>query len=349
MIDLASRHAEVAGAVEARVLQVLRSGRYIGGPVVAEAEAVAARWFGRARAVGVNGGTDALILALQAVGVGPGDEVVVPALSFFATAGAVCAIGATPIVVDVLPEDGCIDPDAAKKAIGGRTRAIVPVHLFGSTAQLSGVDIAVVDDAAQAVGATPPASTGILTAVSTYPTKTWGSAGDGGFVIGDDDALLDRVRLLGSHGANEPHHHLPIGRHVGRNSRLDAVQAAVLLGHADRVPDRVARRRAIALRYDAELPRIFRPLSRSPGSPVHQYVARVAGRDAVRARLREKGIETAIYYPRPLQHQPALVGRARGETPVAEALCRAILALPIHEGLTDLDVDRVIRACREIG
>ncbi len=344
MTDLALRHAAVAPAVEDRVLSVLRSGAYIGGPVVAEAEARVAGWFGRRGAVGLNGGTDALILALQAVGVGPGDEVIVPALSFFATAGAVCAVGAVPVVCDVLPHDGTLDPDDARRCATSRTRAMIPVHLFGSVAAHPDLGVPVVDDAAQAVGGNPPASTGVITTVSTYPTKTWGAAGDGGFAISDDPALLERVRLLGNHGAQGAHYHLPIGQHVGRNSRLDALQAAVLLGHADAVADRVARRVAIAGRYDEALPAAFRPLARSAGSPVHQYAVRIADRDAVRARLRELGIETAIYYPRPLQEQPALAGRARGHTPVAAAMCEALLALPIHDALSDEEVERVVDA-----
>jgi dTDP-4-amino-4,6-dideoxygalactose transaminase len=345
MTDLAARHAAVAPAVEDRVLAVLRSGAYVGGPVVAEAEALVARWFGRRGAVGVNGGTDALILALQAVGVSAGDEVVVPALSFFATAGAVCALGAVPVVADVLPADGTLDPEAAARVVGPRTRAIVPVHLFGSAAAHPAVDLPIIDDAAQSVGGDSSPCTGTLVAVSTYPTKTWGAAGDGGFVIGDDLDLLERVRRLGNHGAIGPHQHVAIGGHVGRNSRLDAVQAAILLGHAGAVPQRVARRRAVAARYDAELPRAFRPLARSPGSAVHQYAVCVRDRDAVRVRLAEMQVETAIYYPRPLQRQPALAGRARGDTPVADALCAELLALPIHDSLTDVEASRVIEAC----
>lgn len=349
MSDLAARHAAVAGDVEARVLAVLRSGAYVGGPWVAEAEALAARWSGRAGAVGVNGGTDALILGLQALGVRPGDEVIVPALSFFATAGAVCAIGAFPVVADVLPDDACLDPDAAGNLVTPRTKAIVPVHLFGTLAGHPDAGVPILDDAAQAIGADPPASTGILTAISTYPTKTWGSAGDGGFVIGDDPELLGRVRMLGSHGSAGGHHHVEIAGAVGRNSRLDAIQAAILLGHAPALAERLARRRAIAAAYDAGLPPEIRPLRRSPGSPVHQYVVRAPDRDRLRHHLAMRGIETAIYYPKPLGDQPALSDRARGDTPVARALCAELVALPVHEGLGDDDLARVLEACSEAG
>lgn len=345
LIDLARRHAEAAPDVEARVLEVLRGGRYVGGPVVQRAEARVASWFGRAGAVGVASGTDALILALQAVGVRPGDEVVVPALSFFATAGAVCRLGAVPVVVDVR-EDGCLDPDAARRALTPRTRAVVPVHLFGNLAEAPELGVPVVDDAAQAVGTEPAASLGALTALSVYPTKTWGAAGDGGFVLGEPE-LLDRVRALGNHGASEPHVHEAVDGVVGRNSRLDAIQAAVLLGHADHVARRVAARRANAAWYDAHLPPAVGRLPRHPGSAVHVHAVLVERRDAVREALRRRGIETAAHYPRPLHAQAALRGAVAHPTPVADHLCARLLALPVHSGLSRADLERVAEALGE--
>lgn len=341
MVDLARRHA-ASPEVEARVLEVLRSGRYIGGPVVQACEAAVASRFARTAAVGVGSGTDALMLAFQALGLGPGDEIVIPALSFFATAGAVVNVGATPVIVDV-DDDGLLDPAAAAAARGPATRAVVPVHLFGAIAQIPG-DLLAIDDAAQAVGA-PGASLGTLTAVSAYPTKTWGAAGDAGFVLGDDADLLGRVRSLGHHGMGEPHVHGPVGGVVGRNCRLDALQAAVLLGQLDRLDARLDRRRAIAARYDAALPAGVRPLRRGPGHPVAHYVVRTPDRDGLRTWLAEAGVETAVYYPRPLGRQPALAGRARlTDCPTAERLCREILAIPADDGLADAEVDAVVRA-----
>lgn len=342
--ELGRRHQEVAPEVEERVLAVLRSGQYVGGPVVQEAEALAARWFGREGAVGVGSGTDALMLALQAVGVGPGDEVIVPALTFFATAGAVCQLGAVPVVVDVR-EDGLIDPAAARAAWSPRTRAIVPVHLFGNRAEAPLLDVPVVDDAAQAIGAEPPASVGALTAGSVYPTKTWGAAGDGGFVVGEG-TLLERVRALGNHGLAGPHLHEAIGGWVGRNSRLDAIQAAVLLGHAPRLAERVARRQAHARWYDAHLPPTVRPMPRDPGCPVPVYAVLVEDRPRVQAALDRANIDWQVHYPRPLQAQPAL-RHLRAHTPVAEHLCARLLALPVHEGLSTSDLERVAAALRE--
>jgi dTDP-4-amino-4,6-dideoxygalactose transaminase len=340
MADLAARHRQAAKDVEARVLEVLRTGTYVGGPQVRAAEATAARWFGRSDAVGVNSGTDALVLALQAVGVRPEDEVIVPALSFFATAGAVRALGAVPVVVDVL-EDGCMDPDAARQALTRRTRAAVPVHLFGTVARLPSVPVPVVDDAAQAVGGDPPRSMGVLTGLSTYPTKTWGGAGDGGFVVGDDPALLALVRRQANHGLVDGQY-CDLDGMAGGNSRLDALQAAVLLGQEPWIAPRVAHRRALAARYDAGLPQAVRPLPRDPGSPVQQYLVLVEERDRVRAALAGSGIETRVYYPRPLHREPAIASQAH--TPVADHLCDRLLALPVHSALTEADVDHVL-AC----
>jgi dTDP-4-amino-4,6-dideoxygalactose transaminase len=347
MADPGARLRGLDGDIETTVLGVLRSGRWVGGPVVAEAEAVAARLFARAGAVGTNSGTDALAMALQAVGVRPGDEVIVPALTFFATAGAVCAIGAVPVVVDVR-EDACIDPDAARRALGSRTRAIVPVHLYGTRADPCAFGPPVVDDSAQAVGGSPPRSVGLLSAISTYPTKTWSSAGDGGFVVGDDPVLLGRVRSLGHHGAVEAHVHATVDGVVGRNSRLDAVQAAILVAQAGSLEERVSRRRAIAARYDAALPTGIRAIPRDAGSPVHVYAVTSDRREAIRAALAERGVETAVYYPLPLHAQAALASYGPGSCPVAEHIARTVFALPVHENLSDDDVDTVIRALSEV-
>lgn len=348
-VDLAARHAEAAADVEDAVLDVLRSGRWIGGPAVERAEAVAARWLGKAGAVGVASGTDALILALQALGIGAGDEVVVPALTFFATAGAVLAAGAEVVLADVGP-DALLDPTSAAAAIGPRTKVILPVHLFGSACELPDLGRLVLDDAAQSIG-TAPSPRGVLAALSTYPTKTWGSAGDGGFVAGDDPDLLARVRRLGHHGFEPPATYDRVSGHVGRASRLDAVQAAVLLGHAPQLEPRIARRRRLAARFDAGLPASLTPLPRSAGSSVQQYNVLVAGgsapRAALQAALRERGVGTAVYYPRALSAQPALAGCRRVPTPRAETLADEILALPIHD-VDDGEVDQILSILAEV-
>ncbi len=341
MVDLAARHRTVAPEVEIRVLEVLRSGRWTGGPVVAEAEAMAASLLGRARAVGVASGTDALMLALQACGIGPGDEVLVPALTFFATAGAVIAAGASPVIVDVGP-DALIDPASAAQAVGSKTRAVIPVHLFGNVATMPDLGLTVIDDAAQAVGSPLGGVRGGLTAVSTYPTKNWGAAGDGGFVAGDDAELVAAVRSLATHGQVAPHVHESVAGVVGRVSRLDPIQAAVLLGHAPTLGERLDRRRRLAERYDAGLPEGVRPLKRQPEAAIHQYCVLVEDRATVIAALENAQIGHAVYYPRPLDAQPALAGCRTAPTPTAHELARQLLALPIRASLTDDEVDRVL-------
>ncbi len=344
MADLAGRHARVGADVERRVIDVLRSGRYVGGPVVAEAERRLAAIFGYAHGVGVNSGTDALIYALMAMGVGPGDEVIVPALTFFATAEAVGRIGAVPVVADVRDDLPLLDP--ATLPLTPRTRAVIAVHLFGEACPLPDLGVPVLDDVAQAVGASPPARTGAVGAASFYPTKTLGAAGDGGIVLADDPELTDRARKLASHGMPAPYVHDRVNGHFGANSRLDAVQAAVLLGHLADLDARVARRRAIAAAYDAGLPEDVRPLPRGPGHPVHHYVVRTHRRDALATALAAAEIETAVYYRRPLSEEPALAGFPSGAptppTPHATRYCAEALALPVHEGLTDGDVERVL-------
>lgn len=348
LIDLPARHDAVAEQAESRVLEVLRSGRYVGGPLVSEAETLAARLFGRRWAVGVNSGTDALTLALLAAGLEPGDEVLVPALTFFATAGAVVAAGLIPVVVDV-GEDALIDVHAAENAIGPDTRALVPVHLFGGTARVPTSPLIVVDDLAQAAGAAPPPKAGSLGAISTYPTKTWGGAGDGGFVVGDDPAVETRVRALGNHGTAGPHLHRTVSGVVGRNSRLDPLQAAVLLSQATTLSSRVDARRRNARHLDEGLPASIRPLPRGPGHPVHQYVVRAPDRSRVIDHLHARGIDTAVYYPRGLHRQPALAERARlTDCPIADALSEELVALPVHAALTSDELDRVVSALHEV-
>ena len=333
IIDLSRRHAVIDADAEERVLTVLRSGRLIGGPVVAEVEDMAAALFQRTYGLGVNSGTDALIIALQTVGVRPGDEVIIPALSFFATAGAVATLGAKPIFVDVL-SDATLDPQAAKDAITSKTRAIVPVHLYGNMAEAPACDIPIVDDAAQGVGGTPARSIGQLSAVSTYPTKTWGAAGDGGFIVGSDEALMARARSLANHGmVGKPNHHVHHDGAIGRNTRLDPVQAAILLAQKPHLSAWVSKRQENAVWYDTALPDGVTPLPRSPGSPVHQYIIQTDNRDVVLAKLNAAGVGAAVYYPKPMNQQPAF--NLPANTPVADAISQRIIALPVNEHLRD--------------
>ncbi len=346
--DPAAMHAATAAATEAAVRAVLQSGRWVGGPVVAQLEAALAARFGVAHGVGLNSGTDALVLGLQALGIGPGDEVIVPAVSFFATASAVVLAGATPVVVDVLPDRPLLDPAAVRAAWSPRVRAVVPVHLFGLKPPPLGPlpdGAVVVDDAAQAAGAVPPVGEGIFAALSFYPTKVLAAAGDGGALLTDDRALADRVRALGHHGgAGFP----LVAGHIGRNSRLDAVQAAVLQARLPDLDRHLARRRALALRYQAALGSAV--LVPESGRPVSVLAMRSPRAAALRQALRDAGIEAAVYYPRPLHEEPAIRAHARlCPCPRAAAFCAEALALPCHAALSAGAVDRVVAVLQEAG
>ncbi len=340
LVDLRRRHARVAAKVEAGVIEVLRSGRYVGGPQVTELESRVAARMGCTQGVGVGSGTDGLRLALQALNVGPGDEVIVPALSFFATAGAVLELGAVPVVVDVLEDRPLMDAEAAAAAISPKTRAVVPVHLFGNAATLPALGVPILVDAAQAMGASPSLPTGDVAVLSFYPTKVLGGAGDGGMVLTDDAELASRVRELGSHGG---HAH----RTAGTNSRLDAVQAAVLLAHLTTLAERVARRQAIAVQLDRAAS--GRALPRDPGSPVTVWALRHPDRDGLAGACESAGIASRVYYPAPLSDALAMAGRCRvpGPLPHAVASCEEVLALPCHADLTEAEVARICQVLED--
>ena len=309
LLDLQAQYAgQMRDEIRAAIDAVCDAQALILGPATAAFEANLARYCGVKHAVGVTSGTDALLVSLMALGVGPGDEVICPTFTFFATAGCVTRLGARPVFVDVDADTFNIDPAAVGKAITPKTKAIIPVHLFGQMADIEAVmavagDVPVIEDAAQAIGATrhgrPACSVGAVGCLSFYPTKNLGAFGDAGAVCTNDDALADRVRLLREHGMRPRYHYHAIGGMF----RIAAVQAAVLdvkLRYLDGWHD--ARRRHAAV-YDAALagtavvtPRI------APGnrSVYNQYVVRVPNRDAVRQRLSDAGVGTEVYYPFPL-------------------------------------------------
>lgn len=347
MVDLAARHRRLAEATEAAVLNVLRSGHWIGGPEVQTCEQRGAALFGRSHGIGVNSGTDALVLALLALGIQPGDQVIVPALSFFATAGAVLRAGAEPVVVDVSADLPLLCPEAARAAMGPRVKAAIPVHLFGMACPDPALGLDLIEDAAQAIGWEPPARLGIISAASFYPTKTLGAAGDAGLAATDDPDLAQQIRSLANHGGvpGQPHLHRKVASHGGSNSRLDAVQAAVLNVHMADLPRRVARRRAASAAYDAALPAGVTAVPRSAGDPIHHYLLRSPERDRLAAHLAERGIASAVYYPRPLSAQPALAPQR--PCPRADLWCASCLSLPCHGELQDEQLDRVCSALQE--
>ena len=348
-VPFAEIAAEIAGLrpeLEAAIARVLDSGRAIGGPELAALEVELAPVAGAARAVGVSSGSDALLAALWALGVGPGDEVVTTPFTFFATAGAIWRLGACPVFADIEPGTFNLDPERAASAVSSRTRAMVPVHLFGRPAKMPAAgDIPILEDAAQSLGAAP--LRGTAAAISFFPTKNLGALGDAGAVVTRDPALAERVTLLRNHGARPKYHH-PI---VGGNFRLDAIQAAVLRVKLPHLAGFTAARRARAERYRslfsfAPVPPEIRLPEHDPRHVYNQFVIRAPRRDALRRHLADAGIATEIYYPEPLHLQPcfAALGYREGAFPVAEAAAREVLALPMYPTLTGPMQARVVDA-----
>jgi dTDP-4-amino-4,6-dideoxygalactose transaminase len=347
LVDLAVRHQLDAPSIEAAVLKVLRSGRWIGGQTVTDLEARVAQRMGWPHAVGVGNGTDALEICLQVLGVGPGDEVIVPAVTFFATAGAVCRVGAEPVIVDIRPDRPLIDWTQIERARSSRTRAVIPVHLFGMDAGSVDTDLEIIDDLAQAVGAQPPPGSGRLAALSFYPTKVLSGAGDGGMVLCRESIIEERVRMLGSHGVREGLHHRVEGS-VGGNSRLDAIHAAVIDAQLEGLDQRLQRRREIYHRARAALGDAVS--EHQEGSPISILCVRHPRRAALIAHLRSHGVAAGIYYSMPLSRQPALAScRTMGSLPNAEAFCAEALALPCHIGITDEQLDHILDCVGSFG
>lgn len=340
---------------------VLDHGRFINGPEVGELEQRLARFLGIEHVVACSNGSDALVLALRAAGVGPGDEVIVPAFSFFATAGAVARLGAVPVFADIDPETFCLDPAAAAVRAGDLTRAVLPVHLYGRPAPVGeirraveaacGREVAVVEDAAQAVGAASPegpcGGLGLAAGFSCFPTKNLGACGDAGFVTTRSGEIAARLRRLREHGGGRRYHH----DEVGYNFRHDTLQAAALLERLDHLLEYNAARIEAAADYGrrfaaAGLAGPIRWPEVVPGHVFHQYVIRAERRDDLVEHLRRAGVGCAVYYPVPLHLQPCfagLGGRA-GRLPESERAASQVLALPIHPGLGPEDRAEVVAA-----
>jgi dTDP-4-amino-4,6-dideoxygalactose transaminase len=350
LLDLRAQYAPIRDEILAAVTRVCDSQRYIMGPEITAFEEEIAALIGVRHAVAVSSGTDALLLALMVLGIGQGDEVVTSTYSFFATAGSIVRVGARPVLVDIDPITFNVDPDRLASAITSRTRAVMPVHLFGlsadmdpivTTARRAGVPI--IEDAAQAIGATYHGRTvggiGALGCFSFFPSKNLGAFGDAGLVASDDADLAARARLLRTHGM-EPkyYHHL-----VGANFRMDALQAAVLRVKAPHLAAWTEARRVNASRYarlfhDAGLlDRVVLPVE--PAGQRHifnQFVIRTSDRDGLKAHLDARGIGNEIYYPVPFHLQPcfANLGYRLGDFPVAERVANESLAIPIYSELT---------------
>ncbi len=364
LYDLHRQRARLGGELHRRMDAVFAHGEFILGPEVAELEQRLARFAGVGHAVAVSSGRDALMIALMAMGVKPGDAVFVPAFTFAATAGAVAAIGAIPVFVDVDPATFNMDADDLERAIMetaarglARPRAVMPVDLYGLPADYQAItaiaerhDLMVLADAAQsfggAVGGRRVGALAPITATSFYPTKPLGCYGDGGAVLTTDDRLAETVRMIRSHGRAGTGDEAMV---LGLTGRLDTLQAAVLLAKLDVFADELARRGEIAARYGAALADVVAVPSIRDGiaSALALYTIRVDERDVVHSRLAEVGIGTGRFYRLALHQHPAFKQFDGRRLPVSERLAREVLSLPLHADLTDEEVERVIAAVRQ--
>ncbi len=349
-IDL--RPAEDAAAVRDALERVVSRGWFVLGPEVEAFEAEFAAASGARCAAGVGSGTDAIALALRALGIGAGDDVIVPAMTAAYTGLAVIAAGARPVIVDVDRDTLTLDPAACRAAVTSRTRAVVPVHLYGQGARMDEIralaerhSLAVVEDCCQAhlatEGGVPVGTRANAGAFSFYPTKNLGALGDAGAVVTNDPALAERVRRLRNGGQSERYRHIE----PGVNSRLDELQAAVLRARLPYLARWTARRREIAALYRRLLPPTVQATrERDRGHVYHLFAIRSASRDALRTHLAGAGVDTLVHYPVPLHEQPALSEYATAACPEAARAGRELLSLPLHPRLTDADATHIAEA-----
>jgi dTDP-4-amino-4,6-dideoxygalactose transaminase len=350
----ASSLAPYQDAIAEKLREVAASGRYILGPEVQAFEGEFAAWLGAAQCVGVGNGTDALQVALRAAGVGPGDEVVMPSLTFYATAEAAANLGARPVFCDVDPDTFCVTAESVERALTPKTKAIVPVHLFGNVApvdELRAFGHPLIEDAAQAAGSTrngkKAGALGDAATFSFFPSKNFPAVGDGGAVVTDDEELAATARRLRFHGSADKQ----TFTEIGWNSRLDAIQAAVLrllLHELDGWSD--ARRRAGAMYEEAGLGGLVRLPQPTPGSEPawHLYVVRHERADELIAGLNEAGIESRSYYRLPVHRQPSMKEFGDVELPGTEEAARTNLALPMGTGLQEDQVDKVVHTLQRL-
>jgi dTDP-4-amino-4,6-dideoxygalactose transaminase len=348
LVDVKAQYAPLIPELERRFSEVLESGRFILGPEVEAFEREAAAFLGVPHAVGVANGTDALVLSLEALGIGRGDEVVCPAFTFYATAEAIARVGAIPVFADVDPETLNLDPGDVARRITPRTRAIVVVHLFGRPGPLGALEqlgLPIVEDAAQAFGAAGIAQVGACSTFSFFPTKNLFALGDGGLVTALDEDVADRVRMLRFHGSRDK----TTFELVGTNSRLDAVQAALLRVFLPRLSGWNRARREAAARYaELGLGELVELPVDGPGHVYHLYVVRSSERDRLAEALRGAEIASAAYYTTPLHLQPAMrsLGYEPGSLPETERAAAENLALPMWGGIDALTQERVVEAVR---
>jgi UDP-2-acetamido-2-deoxy-ribo-hexuluronate aminotransferase len=353
-IDLDTPYQRYGDEIELRMRKVLSHGQFILGPEVEDLEAKLAAFVGVAHAVGVSSGTHAIELALRALGIGPGDEVITVAFTFVGSAEPILTVGATPVFVDIEPRSFTLDVEQLEAAITARTRAILAVSLFGQMPDYATINaiaerhaLAVIEDAAQSFGATQhgrrSGGVTLLGCSSFFPSKPLGCFGDGGVVFTSDDELERRLRALRRHGSYQAHEYALLGT----NARLDTLQAAVLLGKLPHFRAELAERARIGARYSSALRgHVGVPEVLDFDTHVYaQYTIRVAERDRLAARLKARGIPSAVYYPRCLHQQAVFSGRARfGPLPASERAAAEVLSLPMHPYLSAADQDVIVDA-----
>lgn len=360
LLDLKAQYATIKGEVEAAIAEVLESQHFILGPKVDQCERAIATYSACSHAIGVSSGSDALLACLMAENIGPGDEVITTPYTFFATVGAIARLGATPVFVDIDPATYNVDASQIASKVTDRTRAIIPVHLYGQVADMDAVmqvanecGLVVIEDAAQAIGAEykgrRAGSIGHYGCFSFFPSKNLGATGDAGMVVTNDTQRAEKLRCLRGHGAKPKYHH----RIIGGNFRLDAIQAAIVSAKLPHLDNWTAARQRNAKRYD----KLFREAGLPVGLPsvvtnrhiFNQYVIRVQDRDELQAFLKTKGVGTEVYYPVPMHLQDcfAYLGHAAGAFPGSERAARETLALPVYPELSEEQAEYVVECVHE--
>jgi len=359
LIDIKRQYKPIRHEIDAAVKQVLDHAGFILGPEVKKLESDIADYTGAKHAIGVSSGTDALLIALRACGVGPGDEVITSAFSFFASAGVISRLGATPVFGDIEGDTFNLDPAALDKAVTAKTKAILPIHLFGQCADMDPIvdfarqkNIKIVEDAAQAIGARykkrSAGTIGDAGCFSFFPTKNLGCAGDGGMIVTNDDAVADMARMLRVHGGHFEYQH----KLVGYNARLDSLQAAILMAKLPHLKDWTEERRKNAARYNkelADLPLTLPAVREGAYHIYNQYTVATPRRDELAAFLKDRQIGHKVYYPVPfhLQECFAPLNYKPGDFPVSEKAAREVLSIPIFGEMTDAEQTEVIEAIRQ--
>ena len=365
-IDLARQQERIRTDLDTRMQAVLKHGQYIMGPEIKELEERLACYCGASHAIALSSGTDALLVAMMALGIGPGDEVITTPFTFIATGEMIALLGATPVFVDIQPDTYNIDPSLIEAEITSKTKAIMPVSLYGQCADFDAIheiaarhSLPVIEDASQSFGATykgrRSCALSTIGCTSFFPSKPLGCYGDGGACFTSDDALATKMRQIMAHGQDRRYHH-PV---LGINGRLDTLQAAVLLAKLEIFEDEVASREWIGARYSELLStgnnsqspkKIITPAIRSGNTSVYaQYTVQVEGRESVQKHLQEKGIPTAVHYPVPLNLQPVFssLGKPAGSFPVAEAAAERVMSLPMHPYLSEEELVIISSALKE--